>query len=472
MSLSSSSRCSSWLALARPVRPARPARPLPERPLPAAAHPDALEDPVDAPPVPEGQHRPRSSARTPSSRARCGSSSASARTPTRSARRPPLSQLSADGAARLPGGDRASRAAMPEPANREQRRRQQRLTQPSRPRPSGGAQAAEAQAASSRSAPGSAPDCSVREVLAPALVEERPSDSAISSSALLRAVDDARHAQEAVDHAVVAVALGLDAGEEEPLRVGLGLVAQHVGLGGDDDRPRQAPHVVQRRRRDVGVVASRRSRRGTASSTSPSRRASGRSPSEKNEYDGVSPARCRRRVDQELRRERRARGRGPGGRRSPRGSRRRCRRPRRSSPGRARAPPRASITQLAAVHASSSAAGYGMLRREPVVDRDRRRTASASRAPARCRRGSRCCRPPSRRRGSRRAPRSARASRPAGRSGPARRRRRDPRPTCTSSTGAELLPGTLARSSRAPPRASASPTGGAPASSPSRSDAR
>ena len=83
-------------------------------------------------------------------------------------------------------------------------------------------------------------------VVAPALVEERPERLGDLVERLVRAVDDAGHAQEAVDHPVVAVALRLDAGEEQPLRVRLGLVAQDVGLGGDDDRARQPPQVVQR----------------------------------------------------------------------------------------------------------------------------------------------------------------------------------------------------------------------------------
>ena len=55
-------------------------------------------------------------------------------------------------------------------------------------------------------------------------------------------------------HPVVAVALGLDRRDEEPLRVGLGLVAQDVGLGGDDDRARQAAQVALGGRRDVGIL--------------------------------------------------------------------------------------------------------------------------------------------------------------------------------------------------------------------------
>ena len=70
-----------------------------------------------------------------------------------------------------------------------------------------------------------------------------------------------------------------------------------------------------------------------------------------------------------------------------------------------------------------------MLGREPVVDRDRRRSPRASRTRAPAGRRRRRCRPRSRRRGSRRARCSSRPSRPAGRSAPARRRRPRPRPS-------------------------------------------
>src|SRR5262245_48861992 len=66
---------------------------------------------------------------------------------------------------------------------------------------------------------------------------------------------DGEPAPEAVDRAVVAVALDLHPGLAQRLRVGLALVAQRVEAGGEHERGRRAGEVLRAQRRGVGVQA-------------------------------------------------------------------------------------------------------------------------------------------------------------------------------------------------------------------------
>src|SRR2546426_2580118 len=65
--------------------------------------------------------------------------------------------------------------------------------------------------------------------------------------------EERSHAEEAVDHAVVALELDGDARFAEPRRVGLALVAEGIELRGDDASRGEAAQVLRAERVDVRV---------------------------------------------------------------------------------------------------------------------------------------------------------------------------------------------------------------------------